>query len=146
MNRRDKTAQILVALGSLVLFASTVVHCAGAYPRLSHLLGASNLGVPLQQALRAVFLLAGVDWVAIAVVALLAAFTATRLRKVLVLVCGVTVLVETGLTLAYIGVFVGNEMIGSAAVLLLGGGLLFGKSKGLGIRVQGLEGRPQGSG
>ena len=74
--------------------------------------------------MRAVFLLVGWDWIVIAIVALLAAFTETKLRKILVLFCGVAVLVETTLTLAFIGVFLGNEMIGSAAVLLMVGGLL----------------------
>ena len=74
--------------------------------------------------MRAVFLLVAWDWIVIAIVALLAAFTKTKLRKILVLFCGVAVLAETALTLAFIGVFVGNEMIGSAALLLIVGGLL----------------------
>ena len=83
------------------------------------------MNAALQEPLRAVFLLVGWDWIVIAIVALLAAFTETKLRKILVLFCGAAVLVETALTLAFIGVFVGNEMIGSAAVLLIVGGLLF---------------------
>lgn len=125
MNKRNRAAQILVVLGSLVLFASTAVHSLAGYPKLSRALGASNLRIPLQSALRAIFLLVGWDWVVIAVVALLAAFIETKLRKILVLICGVAVLVETGLTLAFIGVFLGNELIGSAALLILCGGLLF---------------------
>ncbi len=124
MSGRNKAARILVAMGSIVLFASAAVHSLAAYPRLSSALGASNLNVRLQDPLRAVFLLVGWDWIVIAIVALLAAFTETKLRKILVLFCGVAVLVETALTLAFIGVFLGNEMIGSAAVLLMVGGLL----------------------
>jgi hypothetical protein len=125
MNRRNKVAKILVALGGIVLFAGAVLHCVAAYPDLSAALSASNLRAPLQAALRAVFLLVGWDWVVIAAVALLAAFTETRLRKVLVLFCGVALWVETALTLVFIGVFIGNEIIGSAALLILCGGLLF---------------------
>jgi len=125
MNGRNKVARILVALGAVVLFASTVLHSAAAYPKLSTALSASNLSAPLQAALRAVFLLVGCDWIVIGVVALLAAFRETKLRKILILFCGVAVLVETGLTLAFIGVFLGNELIGSAALLILCGGLLF---------------------
>ena len=127
MNQRDKFAKILVVLGSVVLFASTAVHSL-AYLRLSRVLAASNLSAPLQSALRAIFLLAGWDWVVIAVVALVAAFTATKLRRPLVLICGVAVLFETGLTLAFIGFFIGNELIGSAALLILCGGLLLRNS------------------
>ena len=122
---RNKAARILVALGSIVLFASAALHCLAYAKGLSPALGASNLAAPMQAALRAIFLLAGWDWIVIGVVALVAAFTETKLRKVLVLVCGVAVLVQTGLTLAFIGLFIGNEMIGLAALLILCGGLLF---------------------
>jgi len=124
MSGRNKAARILVAMGSIVLFASAALHSLAAYPRLSTALGASNLSVHLQESLRAVMLLVGWDWIVIAIVALLAAFTETKLRKILVLFCGLAVLVETALALAFIGVFVGNELIGSAAVLLMVGGLL----------------------
>ncbi len=125
MNRRNKAGQILVAIGSIVLFASAAVHCLAAYPKLSQALTASNLSVSLRAALRAVFLLAGWDWIVIAIIALVAAFTETKLRKFVVLFCGGAVLVEAGLTLALMGLFVGNEMIGSGAILILVGGLLF---------------------
>jgi len=124
MSGRNKAARILVALGSIVLFASAALHSLAAYPKVLTALGASNLAADFQEPLRAVFLLVGWDWIVIAIVALLAAFTETKLRKILVLFCGVAVLVETALTLAFIGVFLGNEMIGSAAVLLIIGGLL----------------------
>jgi len=130
MNGRNKAGRILVALGSIVLFASAALHCVAYAKGLSPALSASNLAAPLQAALRAVFLLVGWDWVVIGVIVLLAAFTETKLRKVLVLVCGVAVLVQTGLTLAFIGVFVGNEMIGLAALLIICGGLLFQKMAG----------------
>ena len=124
MSGRNKAARILVAMGSIVLFASAALHSLAGYPRVSTALGASNWSARFAEPLRAVFLLAGWDWIVIAIVALLAAFTETKLRKILVLFCGAAVLVETALTLAFIGVFVGNEMIGSSAVLLLLGGLL----------------------
>ena len=124
MSGRNRAARILVAIGSIVLFASAAAHWLAAYPILSKALSASNLNARLQEPLRAVFLLVGWDWIVLAIVALLAAFTETKLRKILVLFCGAAVLVETALTLAFIGVFVGSEMIGSAAVLLIVGGLL----------------------
>jgi hypothetical protein len=124
MRGRNREGRILVAVGSIVLFASAALHWFGAYPGLSKALGASNLNADLQPALRVTFLLLGWDWVVIGIVALLAAFTDTKLLKILVLICGLAVLVEAVLTLVFIGVFVGNEMIGSAAVLLIIGGVL----------------------
>jgi hypothetical protein len=125
MNGRNKAARVLVALGAIVLFASAALHSLVAYPKGSPVLSASNLSAPVQAAFRAVFLMVGWDWIVIAVVALLAAFTETKLRKALVLWCGVAALVETGLMLAFIGVFPGSVMIGSAALLFICGGLLF---------------------
>ena len=84
MSGRNKAARILVAIG-IVLFASAALHSLAAYPRVSTALGASNLNARLQEPLRAVFLLVGWDWIVIAIVALLAAFTETKqdLRLVL---------------------------------------------------------------
>ncbi len=130
MNGRDKAGRILVALGGIVLFATAALHCVAYAKGVSSALTASNLAAPLQAALRAIFLLAGWDWIVIGVIALVAAFTETKLRKVLVLVCGVAVLVQTGLTLVFVGFFIGNEMIGLAALLILCGGLLFQKMPG----------------
>jgi hypothetical protein len=125
MNGRNKAGRIVVAISSIVLFASAAFHSLGAYPKLASALAASNLDPPLKAALRAIFLMVGWDWIVIAIIALVAAFTETSLRKLLVLFCGVAVLVETGLTLAMIGFFIGNELIGSAAILMIAGGLLF---------------------
>jgi hypothetical protein len=116
-------------LGSVVLFAGTALHSVAAYPQISAGLSQSNVGRPLQAALRAVVLLVGWDWMVIGIVALLAAFTETKLRKLLVLFCGVALFVETALTLAFIGIFLGNELIGSSALLIFCGGLLFRSKK-----------------
>jgi len=130
MNGRNKAGRILVGLGSIALFAIAAVHWAAYGNYLSPALGASNLAAPLQAGLRAVFLMVGWDWIVIGAIVLLAAITETKLRKVLVLVCGVAVLVEAGLALAFMGIFVGSEMIGLAALLILCGGLLFQKMPG----------------
>jgi hypothetical protein len=125
MGGRNKAARTLVAIGSIVLFASAALHTAAGYLKGLPALTASNLSAPVQAAFRTVFLLAGWDWMVIAIVALVAAFTETKLRKALVLFCGATLVVETGLMLALMGLFLGNGMIGSAAVLILCGGMLF---------------------
>ena len=127
MNGRNKTGRILVTLGSIVLFATAALHGVAYATYLSPALNASNLAAPMQAALRAIFLLPAWDWIVIGVIAVLASFTETKLRKVLVLVCGVAVLVQTGLALVFMGVFAGSEMLGLAALLILCGGLLFQK-------------------
>jgi hypothetical protein len=113
----------------VVLVASAALHCFAGYSKvLVPALAASNLAPELQAALRVVFLSLGWHWFVTAIVALLAGITETRLRKTLVLICGLAVLLEAGVGASMMGFFVGNEMIGSAALLLVCGGLLFEKS------------------
>jgi hypothetical protein len=79
----------------------------------------------LKEAFRVVFLSLGWHWVVTAVVALLAGVTGTRLRKVLLLTCGLAVLIEAGVGVSMMGFFIGNLLICTAALLLVCGGLLF---------------------
>ena len=129
MSGRDKAGRVFVVLGSVVLIASAALHCFGGYRMLSLALSASNLNPGLQAALRVVFLSLGWHWVVAAIVALLAGLTETRLRKILILLCGFAVLIEAGVGASMMGFFIGNELIGSAAVLLICGGLLVEKSR-----------------
>ena len=115
-------------MGSVLLIASAALHCFAGYRKLaSPSLAASNLDPGLQAAFRVVFLALGWHWFVTGVVALLAAITETELRKTLVLFCGLAVLLEAGVGASMMGFFIGNEMIGAAALLLVCGGLLFVK-------------------
>jgi len=128
MNRRNKAARVFVILGGVVLFASAALHCFAGYSNVFPALTISNLNRGLQAAFRVVFLSLGWHWLVTAIVALLAGVTETRLRKTLVLLCGLAVLLEAGVGASMMGFFIGNEMIGAAALLLVCGGLLFDQS------------------
>ena len=128
MNGRNKAARVFVILGSVVLLASAALHCFAGYSTVFATLAMSNLDPVLQAAFRVVFLSLGWHWLVTAIVALLAGVTETRLRKTLVLFCGLAVLLEAGVGASLMGFFIGNEMIGTAALLLVCGGLLFEKS------------------
>lgn len=125
MNRRNRAARILVTIGSIVLFASATLHLYGGYRIGFPALAASNLKVGLQAGFRVVFLSLAWDWILLGIVALVAAFKAAAARKALVLVCGLGVLIEAVVGAAIMGIFIGNEMIGTAAILIIIGGLLF---------------------
>lgn len=118
---RDEAARILIALGAICLFATAVFHLKDYW---KDTLSASSLSAPLLAGFRAIYLANGWYWIVVGVVALLAAFTETKLGRVLVLWCGVSVLVETSFTLALMGVFLGTELLGAAAILIISGGLL----------------------
>lgn len=117
-----------MVLGATVLFVTAAVHSIAYQKFFSPTVGASNLPALFQSAGRVAFLLMACDWIVIAVVALVATFVDTRLRKTLVLICGLAVLAETAFTAAFLGFFIGNELIGSAGLFLLVGGLLFERS------------------
>jgi hypothetical protein len=129
INGRNKTARVFVVLGSAVLVASAGLHCFAAYSKAaSPALAASNLDPGFKAGFGVVFLSLGWHWFVTAIVALLAGMTETRLRKTFVLICGLAVLLEAGVGASMMGFFIGNEMIGAAALLLVCGGLLFEKS------------------
>jgi len=130
MNGRNNAARILVALGALVLSAAALLHCIAAYTKVSTAVNASNLGVPLQRALRTVFLLVGWDWIVIAIIMLISAFTVTKLRKLIVLFCGFALLVTAAVMLTFLGWFVGTDMVLASALMSLCGGLLFRNTAG----------------
>jgi hypothetical protein len=125
MNWRNKAARILATIGSIVLFAAAVLHCFAGYRIGFPALAESNLNVGLQTGFRVVFLSVGWDWILLGMIVLAAAFKATAARRALVLVCGLGVLIEAAAGAAIMGIFIGNEMIGAAAILIIIGGLLF---------------------
>lgn len=128
MNDRNKVARGFLILGCLLLFASAALHCVGGYEVGFPALKASNLDARLQAAFRVVFLSLGWHWIVTAIVALLAGLTRTSLRKVLVLFCGLAVLLEAAVGASIMGFFIGNEMIGTGALLLICSGMLFDQS------------------
>jgi hypothetical protein len=129
MQKFNRLPRYLVIAGAVLLFVGAAIHTLAAYPRVSAAIASSNLKVVTQAAMRAVFLLAGLDWLAIGVLALFAMRTG-RWRRMLLLFCGITILAETLITLEFLGPFVGNEIIGSAAVLILAGAVLFKAEQG----------------
>ena len=61
----------------------------------------------------------------IAIIMLISAFTVTKLRKVIVLFCGLALLVNMAVMLAFMGWFIGTDMVLASALMILCGGLLF---------------------
>ncbi|MFZ0819424.1 MAG: hypothetical protein WAM91_05100 [Candidatus Acidiferrales bacterium] len=128
MSGRNKAARVFVILGSILLFANAAIHIFAGYTQVFSLYAASNLSPGLKEGFRVIFLSLGWHWAVTAVVALLAGVTDTRLRKVLVLICGLAMLIEAGVGASMMGFFIGNELIGAAALLLVCGGALFDQS------------------
>lgn len=126
MNARNRAGQVLVAMGSVVLFAAAILHFRGGQSTGFPALAASNLDLRLQSVFRVVFLSVSWDLILFAVIAAVAAFWAAAGAKALVLLCGFGLLIETVGGAAVVGIFIGNETTGAAAILLIIGGFLLG--------------------
>lgn len=124
MNKRPIVAQLLISLGSLNVLVGAGLHWAGGYPRVTAALAASNLDPLMANAMRSVFLMIAFTWITIAVIALIAAFTQTRIRRALVLFCGLSLLAEIPIWVALMGWFIGNEMFLASGILVTLGGLM----------------------
>jgi len=123
--KNAKAAHVLVVLGCIVLVASATLHWIAGYLTLPHALAASNLAPPLSSGLHAVFILVGWDWLVIAIVALIAAFSGTRARKAILIFCAFGLLVSAGIVFHFLGWFIADELLAAAGLLILGGALLF---------------------
>lgn len=128
MGDRNKAARFLTGLGCVVLVASAILHCL-AYVKTSPQISASNLPPVLQSVFTVAFLSMAWNWLVLAIIACLAAFRETRLRKPLILICGFAVLIQAIFTLPFVGLFIGNEMIGAASILILCGGFAFAPAR-----------------
>jgi hypothetical protein len=124
-DRKQRTAQILIALGSLILLVGSALHLAGGYPIISSALAKSNLDGGTRNALRAIFLMIGLTWIVVALVTLVAAFAITRTSKAVTLLCGFALLLQVPIWMHLMGWFVGNEMFLLGSGLIVSGGLWF---------------------
>lgn len=112
-----------------MLFASAVMHCL-AYQKFSApAVHASNLPVELQSVFELAFLSMAWSWIVLALIVLVVTFREARLGKDIVLICGFAVLIQAAVTVPMVGLFIGNEMIGVASLLIIVGGFLFQSSR-----------------
>jgi hypothetical protein len=122
--KNDKAARVLIVLGCIVLFANAALHCIAGYLHLSQALGPSNLPASLKPGLESVFFLAGWDWIAIAIIVLIAAFSGAQARKAILIFCAVALFVSAGIVFHFLGWFIADETLAAAALLILFGALL----------------------
>ncbi len=82
-------------------------------------LGTANLKRFLEGSFRAFWLLVSWHWVAIGVIVLVVSYVVTKLRKFVVLMCGLLILVDAIGTIIAVEFFFGNEMLSLAGLALL---------------------------
>jgi hypothetical protein len=128
MITRPALSRTLLTLGCLVLLVSAAMHCL-AYQRFSApAVHASNLPIALQSVFEIGFLSMAWSWLVLALIVLVATFGEARTGRAIALICGFSVLIQAVFTVPMVGFFIGNEMLGAAALLIIIGGFLFQRS------------------
>jgi hypothetical protein len=129
MITRRMMSRTLVTLGCIVLLGAAAMHCL-AYQKISGpAVHASNLPIALQSVFEVAFLSMAWSWIVLALIVLVVTFGQARLGKPIALICGSAVLVQAVFTVPMVGVFIGNEMIGAASLLIIIGGFSFQGSR-----------------
>jgi hypothetical protein len=121
VTRRTLAALILITLGATFLIAAALLHLSD-YPKDLSAVGASNLRPGLKGAVRSLYFLVAVDWIAIASILLIIAFSETNLRSKTLSLGGIAVLANTAVMLANMGWFIGTGIMLASALMILGGG------------------------
>ncbi len=129
MITRRTMSRTLITLGCVVLLVSAAVHCLAYRSFSAPAVHASNLPVALQSVFEIAFLSMAWNWIVLVLIVLVATFGKARLGKAIVLMCGFAVLVQAVLTVPLVGLFIGNEMMGAAALFIIAGGFWFPGSR-----------------
>ncbi|MDE2135106.1 MAG: hypothetical protein KGM97_07355 [Alphaproteobacteria bacterium] len=125
MKTRERAAQGLVVIGSLILVAAAALHDVTGYPGLVRALSAANLRPFLEGSFKAFWLLMSWHWIAIGVIALVVSYGGARSRKLVLLLCGLLPLVDGIGTSIAVGWFFGNEMLSLAGLVIVAAAALF---------------------
>ncbi|HEY6126589.1 MAG TPA: hypothetical protein VIW23_00250 [Candidatus Acidoferrum sp.] len=125
MITRRIMSRTLVTLGCTVLLAAAAMHCLAYQKIAGPAVHASNLPIALQSVFEIAFLSMAWSWIVLALIVLVATCREARLGKPIALICGFAVLIQAAFTVAKVGFFIGNEMIGAASLLIIIGGFLF---------------------
>jgi hypothetical protein len=121
-------SRMLVTLGCVLLFVSAAMHCLAYLTFSGPAVHASNLPIALKSVFEIAFLSMAWSWIVLALIVLVVTFKEARLGKPVALICGFAVLIQAVFTVPMVGLFIGNEMIGAASLLIIIGGFLFPQS------------------
>lgn len=124
MTRRSMS-RALVTLGCILLLVAAAIHCVAYLKFSAPAVHASNLPIAMQSVFEIAFLSMAWSWIVLALIVLVVTFKEARLGKPIVLICGFAVFIQAVFTVPMVGLFIGNELLGAASLLILIGGFLF---------------------
>jgi hypothetical protein len=129
MSTRSALSRTLLTLGCIVLLVSSATHCLAYLKFSAPAVHASNLPIAMQSVFELAFLSMAWSWIVLALIVLVVTFRRSRLGKPIALICGFAVLIQAIFTVPMLGLFVGNEMLIAASLLIIIGGFLLQPSR-----------------
>jgi hypothetical protein len=129
MITRRAVSRTLVTLGCIVLLVAAAIHCLAYLKFSAPAVHASNLPIALQSVFEIAFLSMAWSWIVLSLVVVAVTFGEARLGKPIALICGFAVLIQAVFTVPMVGIFIGNELIGAASLLIIIGGFLLQRSR-----------------
>lgn len=124
MATRMTMAKVLLTLAALTLVATAALHGSG-YASISKLLGESNLPGALGVSMRALWVDFSVQLIILAALLGVAVARPTPGARIVVLVCGLGLAVDTLVLGAIVGLFVGTVALALASLLTLTGWAMY---------------------
>jgi hypothetical protein len=109
----------------VVLFAGAALHGVLGYPAVSGALHGTGVPPGMISALKVVWLMVSWHWIAVDILALIAAFARTWPHRAILLLCGLVALVDAAGAYSALGLFIGDELLAVAALALLASAALF---------------------
>ena len=127
MQNRKPIAQALVALGSLLLFACAGLHGILGYGAVFGALHETSAPRRTISALKAAWLMDSWHWIAVGILALIAAFAPTSPHRAVLFLCGLVAFVDAASAYSSVGLFIGDELLAVAAIVFFASVTLFSR-------------------
>ena len=119
-----KAARWFTWIGSIVLFATAILHMA-KFSHVEGLLQANAVGSSVAGIVKALWLIFAAEGIGVAIIALLAS-TIERGGRILIM-CGLIMAVNAVLLVKFLGLFVGVYVAIFVMLMFLAGGFLMGR-------------------
>jgi hypothetical protein len=129
MQSRKRTAQFLVCLGSLIMIAGCALHSTLGYRAIFGPLDQIAAAHELVHGLKSIWFIFAWHGVVIGILALIAAFVRTAPHRPILFLCGIVPLADSIVMYAFLGPFIGDEIVFASAVAFLAAAALFPASQ-----------------
>src|SRR5213593_1172876 len=120
MATQGTIAKLLVGAGSLVLICAALYHGSG-YPAVSKIVAGADMSPLLTRAVQALWLMFSSHLLMVGGISVAAVLKPVPASRLVLVLCGCAAAADAVVLAAFVGVFIGNALLGVAALLILAG-------------------------